>query len=546
MSQEHLSQRLATDNKISRRLMLAGLGIGGAGLLMANEAEAYSGRRARRRGGRVLGRSRHGRHVLILGGGLAGLAAAYELAKAGHRVTILEGSNRIGGRIHTVRAGDEIVLNDGSVQHCNYVDDGRFFEAGAMRISHVHQTLLGYLREFRVPLQAFTDYNSASYLYTDGGPTAGTRLKYGNVLATVQGYFAQFLSEAISGGYTPTGVDPQALNELLDLWGPLEGGQYVGSSRAGYSVQPGPGLQTGTLNPIPAPQEVIDIMNRLMPDGPGFSPIDSGPIGVYDWQPTMLHPVDGMTAVVDAFVREVEALGVTIHTSSRITKVRQNDSRVKAVVETPRGTRTVRGDYLLTTALPQVLKRIDLDVSRRTQRALESAMPISANKVGLEMKDRFWETGDDIYAGQTLIDLPSTTIVYPSQRYLQPGGVLIGLYNVFGVMPNATANELIQQALTDGEKVHPEYRTQFRSAMAMNWLRAPGVNGMSALFDGDSASPDYRHLLEPDGRILFSGDWLTNAFAWMNSSIESALQAVHTIAQLAERDDDDDDDDDDR
>jgi monoamine oxidase len=41
--------------------------------------------------------------VLVIGAGLAGLAAARRLANAGLHVTIVEARNRIGGRVHTVR-----------------------------------------------------------------------------------------------------------------------------------------------------------------------------------------------------------------------------------------------------------------------------------------------------------------------------------------------------------------------------------------------------------------------------------------------------------
>lgn len=44
-----------------------------------------------------------GRSVIIIGAGAAGLAAAFELAHTGHQVRILEGRNRIGGRLHTIR-----------------------------------------------------------------------------------------------------------------------------------------------------------------------------------------------------------------------------------------------------------------------------------------------------------------------------------------------------------------------------------------------------------------------------------------------------------
>ncbi len=42
-------------------------------------------------------------HVIVIGAGAAGLAAARELARAGTRVTILEARDRVGGRIFTTR-----------------------------------------------------------------------------------------------------------------------------------------------------------------------------------------------------------------------------------------------------------------------------------------------------------------------------------------------------------------------------------------------------------------------------------------------------------
>ena len=52
--------------------------------------------------------ARKGASVIVLGAGLAGMLAAYELEKAGYSVRILEYQNRPGGRNWTLRGGDTI------------------------------------------------------------------------------------------------------------------------------------------------------------------------------------------------------------------------------------------------------------------------------------------------------------------------------------------------------------------------------------------------------------------------------------------------------
>lgn len=80
------------------------------------------------------------RKVLILGAGMAGLVAAYELFKLGHDVTILEARTRPGGRVHTLREP---------------FSDGLYAEAGAARIPDNHDLTLKYVKEFGLQLEPF-------------------------------------------------------------------------------------------------------------------------------------------------------------------------------------------------------------------------------------------------------------------------------------------------------------------------------------------------------------------------------------------------------
>src|SRR5262249_6708513 len=49
--------------------------------------------------------------VIVVGGGLAGLAAALHCADAGHQVTLLEARSRLGGLTYSFRRGDLVVDN---------------------------------------------------------------------------------------------------------------------------------------------------------------------------------------------------------------------------------------------------------------------------------------------------------------------------------------------------------------------------------------------------------------------------------------------------
>src|SRR5882672_8637231 len=59
-----------------------------------------------------------GRTVAILGAGVSGLCAAYELDRAGYDCVILEATRRLGGRSLTLRRGDGLAEIGGPLQEC--------------------------------------------------------------------------------------------------------------------------------------------------------------------------------------------------------------------------------------------------------------------------------------------------------------------------------------------------------------------------------------------------------------------------------------------
>jgi monoamine oxidase len=74
--------------------------------------------------------------IILIGGGLSGLACAYELKSAGYQVTVLESRNRVGGRVLSFR---DLV-------------PGKSVEGGGEFIGMNHPTWLAYSKKFGLEL----------------------------------------------------------------------------------------------------------------------------------------------------------------------------------------------------------------------------------------------------------------------------------------------------------------------------------------------------------------------------------------------------------
>ncbi len=91
--------------------------------------------------------------VVIVGAGMAGLTAAYELKRAGHQPVVLEAQQRLGGRVHTLREP---------------FSEGLYAEVGAMRIPRAHKMTLAYIEKFGLKTNDFTMDNPQAYYYIGG------------------------------------------------------------------------------------------------------------------------------------------------------------------------------------------------------------------------------------------------------------------------------------------------------------------------------------------------------------------------------------------
>jgi len=136
-----------------------------------------------------------GKSVAILGAGIAGMAAAYELRKAGFACTLLEARDRPGGRNWTVRNGTKVEFTDGSVQHCDW-KSGLYMNAGPARIPSIHRTILGYCEEFGIPLEVEINTSRSTLMQSDS-LNGGRPVEQRQVMYDTRGHIAELLAKSI-------------------------------------------------------------------------------------------------------------------------------------------------------------------------------------------------------------------------------------------------------------------------------------------------------------------------------------------------------------
>jgi monoamine oxidase len=476
-----------------------------------------------------------GRSVLVLGAGVAGLTAAYELQKAEYQVEVLEASAvRIGGRSFTVRRNDVIEQAGLSNQTCRF-DAGLYFNAGPGRIPYHHQALIAYCRDFGIELEVYVMEDRAALFQTQQS-FAGKPVHDRQLANDTRGYVAELLAKAIDKRALDDELSVGERRDLLDLLAvfgdvdPATGYKYDGSSRSGYRVPPAV-VEPGEVEP---PLPLGRLLESRFWNHRFYQPED------YEWQATLFQPVGGMDQVVKAFERRVGAERIT--RGAAVVRVDNSDNGV-VVTLARRGKggaqETRKADYCISTIpLPLLKKVIDNPTfSPDFKGAVAVARFEAAAKVGWQAEERFWESPrNQIYGGISWIDHPITQFWYPSSGYFSAKGVLTGAYNYAETARKFAALPLDQRLMlaTQGaERLHPDFLRHVKTELGLSiaWQQVPYVPGGWA--DWDWSKPEqvaaYNRLLTPDKRFFVCGDQVSYLSGWQEGAI---LSAHHVVRQL--------------
>jgi monoamine oxidase len=465
------------------------------------------------------------KRIVVLGGGISGLTAAYELGKAGYDCTVLESSHRCGGRIMTVRHGS-LIDEIGNPQICKFDDEPHLYlNCGAARIPSSHKNILHYCKELGVELELFINENKHALVH-DPELNGGKPMRNIDISTNLKGFMAELMFKGFNSAELDqpfTEAEAEKMLTVIRQFGDLNAaGKYTGSGRNG------PVGDSGFINE-PVQREMINVRDLLKANIGALRSVlleNEGETG-----PMLMQPRGGMDKITDGFLRQL-AGKVELH--AMVMSVHDHGDSIDVTYDQAGQRHTIKADYVFNCIPSHLMVGIEANFPDEYRAAMKVIRRGVAYKGGFQMKERFWEK-EEIYGGITWTNQPIRQIWYPFHGLMKQKGVMLAAYDYGNGMDftRMTQEERIEAMLAQGEKVHPQYRAMAEHGVTIAWHRMNHMLGCSARW-GASTPENERHyntLQQPSGRHYMIGDQISKKSAWMESAIMSAHWAMAHMDQ---------------
>ncbi len=495
--------------------------------------------------------------VAIIGAGLAGLSAAFELRRAGFDITIFEAEEgRVGGRVYTY-----------------YFDKNKelYGELGAMRIPVTHETAWHYINLFRLETRPFVQNNPNAFIYL-----RDTRVRNDPLGRNVMEYIypKYFLNERERN--TPWQklyyyalespllcASPEERRELLEVK-PFYNKYIVYWDFQGIrKIMEAAGLTNAAIS-------MLSSLSPLAGSNLYNSYVDIAQAN-YPANLSFLYEIPGGTSrLADAFRdsltdvnpaghypgADIAGLGKVIwKMGSPVTGIYYEGEKVRlSYLDRKTGnTPQCRFDYVVCAIPFSALRNVQIEpvFSGLKMQAIKEVNYIDSMKCIMLCRRRFWEEGGAdrrIIGGGSYTDLPVQTIWYPSgsssccyNNYssAEKPGVLLASYNYnldsvrLGNLPESLRFSEIKHEVERVNGLPGGYLDNIViESKTIDWSRNPWTRGALCFF-----SPQQKRIFsyamtlpEYNRRVYFAGDHISAVHRWIQGALQSGMKAANDIA----------------
>ena len=460
-----------------------------------------------------LARAERKKRIIIVGAGISGLSAGSLLRNAGHEIVLLEASNRVGGRVRTLREP---------------FSDGLYAEAGAMRLPAFHELLNAYIRKFHLETNPFVDEVPEGYVFVN------------EKKVTVQEYRSNpdvlgYPIASYEQGKTADALLNELIQPIIDFIqaDPADNWPKILEKYDGYSVR-GFLQQARTKADLPVSEGAIEMIGVLLDEEALMmtsfiesirDQTDISPNNQYS------EIKGGNDLLPRSFLPDLHDV---VQYRTRVRALKRDGGRVRLTCEHVDTLRefTVDGDRVILTIPFSALRHVDVQppFSHEKRKSIRQLHYDTSTKILLQFRKAFWEA-EGIFGGNTTTDLPIRFIYYPSHGWKNGGpSVLLASYTWSDDSlrwDSLSERERVRFALENVMRIHGQQAMdQFVTGTSHSWVEDEYTCGAFALFEPSQQSTLWPHIASPDGNVYFAGEHTTLQHAWIEGALESGIRAA--------------------
>ncbi len=449
--------------------------------------------------------------VIVVGAGLAGLSAGYELTQAGHDITILEAQLRPGGRVLTLREP---------------FSDGLYAEAGAARFHETHDFTLRYVQLFNLPTDPFAPSELASVHVSRGQRIArhpGQPRQLSEYPASITAGLTEDEKRIGLDGMWDKYVD-SILKQMSDPAGP----DWLPAALTKYD---GVNFREFLLDRGASPSATVALWGA---EGTSeeFSALWMLRIMALDQKAQKTYKIRGGTDLLPkAFAAR---LAEKILYGAPMVRIEHDDRGVRVFFSQAGTQRSLSGDYLVCAIPFTVLRDIDVSppFSPQKRRTIQELPYASASRVFLQCRKRYWR--DEGFSGFGSAD-PLGEVWQPT--FDQPGtrGILVSYQRSrhSREVTEMSESERIRFTLEEMNRVFPGIFAYFEGGTSKCWDEDPWVRGAWTHFRPGQMLAQLPHIAPPEGRVHFAGEHSSAWNSWMQGALESGNRAAREVNEAA-------------